>query len=247
MSKLLTLDSINDKVGVKNNSPTKTLDISSNLILNGMLGINNGSTIDYGNKDDILISNGSSSSVSWNSPYFLKVKLLNDDTGLSSDLNDDTTPTYYKIGSNSSAQLKKQFTGSDYSFTNVNNSHWNETNAEWTCPKTGIYKFITQISFSPTYNNDKIRFTSIYLNRTDVNGVSYIIDSNNYMAEGETTDTANPYTVKQIDNFLQTIALINQNEKVELRAQWEILDTTNMIIQGSSSNNSTFLIIERIM
>ena len=97
------------------------------------------------------------------------------------------------------------------------------------------------------YNNDKIRFTSIYLNRTDVNGVSYIIDSNNYMAEGETTDTANPYTVKQIDNFLQTIALINQNEKVELRAQWEILDTTNMIIQGSSSNNSTFLIIERIM
>ncbi len=247
MSKLLTLDSIDDRVGIKKSSPTKTLDISSNLIINGMLGINNDSTINYGNKGDILISNGDSSSVSWNSPYFLKVKLLNDDTGLNSDSSDYTNG--YIVGSNisnNSAQLKKQFTGTDYSFTNINNTNWNETNAEWTCPKTGIYRFITQVSFFAT-NIDVLRYTSIYLNRTNTYGISDIIDSNNYMAEGETSNTANTYTIKQNDNFLQTIALINENDKVELRAEWEIRDTTNMVIQGSSSNNSTFLIIERIM
>ncbi len=237
--KLLTLKSDTNKVGIKNSEPNSTLDINGDISISHNILSHNNNNIYNGS---IITSNGISDKISLNRPYFIKVQLLNDDTGLNPDSSDYTNG--YKVGSNSSnnsAQLKKQFSSTVYDFNNID---WNETDSEWTCPSTGIYRFTAQVSFSPA-NSDVLRSTTIFLYNSVQNEE---IEKNKHEVQSKgSTQTSSASTIKIHDNFLQTIHYVSKDDKVELRAEWYIRNSTNMIIQGSSNNNSTYFIIERII
>jgi len=235
--KLLTLKSDTNKVGIKNSEPNSTLDINGDIsISHNILSHNN--NIYNGS---IITSNGISDKISLNRPYFIKVQLLNDDTGLNPD-SSSYTNGYYIVGSDNNAPLVKQFSSTDYNF---NNMDWSETNSEWTCPTTGIYRFTAQVSFSTTGTSDVLRSTVIILYNTVQ---SEEIERNKHELQSSTSSsTSGSSAIRKHDNFLQTIHYVSKDDKVELRAEWYIRNSTNMIIQGSSNNNSTYFIIERII
>ena len=236
--KLLTLKSSTNKVGIQNSDPDATLDINGDISISHNILTHNNNIYN----GSILTSNGNSDKISWNRPYFIKVKLEASDTGLNSD-SSDYTNGYYVVGSNNSVPLVKQFAGTDYDF---NNTDWSETNSEWTCPSTGIYKFTTKVSFrhgGADEDADLLRSTTIILYNTTQNEQ---IEKNRHEIQSSTSTITNTAsTMIQHDNFLQTIQYVSTGDKVELRAQWENMSGTNMIIRGSS--NSTYFIIERII
>ncbi len=219
--------------------------INGNVIINGKIGSNNNGTINFGDEGGILTINGNLESMSWNKPYFIKVQLEADDNGLKSD-SSGYTNGYYTVGSDNNVPLVKQFSSSDYNF---NNTDWSETDSEWTCPSTGMYRFTAQVAFrhgGSNENADLLRSTTIILYNTVQNEE---IESNKHSEQSNSTSSTNTnFNIVEINNILSTITNINENDKVELRAKWTNLlssNANNMRIRGSTK--STFLIIEKII
>ncbi len=135
--KTVNLDdvSINGRLDISGDvSLNSNVDISGNLILNGSLGVLASSIndISYGNAGALLTSNGPGNSVSWASPYLLRVFL---------------PTTQSAIGSSSFATPVKivNFSIDNDNTTTNASSNFNTTDDKWT-PPAGNYLVNLQLT-----------------------------------------------------------------------------------------------------
>ncbi len=112
------------------------VDISGNLELKGSLGVLDSSTndISFGVVGSVLTSNGSSSAPTWNEPYYFSATSNGANGGAFRITTADDTRL--PLLHNASLGLGGAWTTS---LETSGKNQFDETTAQWTCPKTGIY------------------------------------------------------------------------------------------------------------
>ena len=178
----------------------------------------------YGDSGAILTSNGSTSSISWNRPYFLAVRLKNtyDNSG--------SGPITFTIGN---ADMGTTLL-SPYDF---NNSDWSEANNRWTCPKTGIYRISAQI-MAGSDDDDVLEKLELIIRKelsVDIARSFYNLTGNSGSDDVDVA-TCNITIIQQFD----------VTDIVELRCFYKV-NSGNLKIFGATNEDKTFMTIERII
>jgi hypothetical protein len=176
----------------------------------------------YGDAGAVITSNGSGSAVSWNRPYFIKVKRLTDYpfTG--------TSGTSVVVGM-SAVDFAPVF---DYNGT----TDW--ANDEWTCPQTGVYRITVQLAVQSTIS-DRTYYAGALLERTRAATTQYI-----YRNELSSTSDDD---VDQIYLTGTTINRFEQGDDLRLVIGWSVISSGSVKARGDPVEDQTFLIIERII
>jgi len=181
----------------------------------------------YGNVGAVLTSNGPSATVSWNRPYFMKALLV-------SNRDADTGP---RLQGMTETAWSTPFGGAT--------GDWSDTNDEWTCPQTGIYRITLQVEFEST--SDNISFALGFLRKNALPqvppGGSVILRSENFFGTNS-SDTLKRATVN-------ATSILEIQEDDTIRMDFGIAteggSLSDVNLKGSSGGDATFLIIERVL
>jgi hypothetical protein len=208
------LSFFNNTLSLRNSSLAVTLTIHPD----GKIGI--GSTPDYGTAGAVLTSNGSTSPVSWNRPYFMKARLLVD---------------YNTSNSAPISLTEDDLDGNNYNFGDFSVD-------TWTCPKTGIYRVktcVTAASLSPDELLQIVNQTTLYDNA----GVEIRVISESTLWAG--TEDSSEFDEVSVPG--ESIEHINIGEKVKIVKHFVLGAGTDIRILGRPDAARTYMIIERII
>ena len=164
----------------------------------------------------------------------------------------DATPYYMKAGITSNYTIAAT-SGTDVLLTNTTErfsginpafGDWKDANDWWECPATGIYKIngSLRIAGSPAPPHDTIRKAFVKLAIVNSGGtVIRILNQGGFDMYVETSSEGHNWTINCF-----AMEQITANDRVALLIEWSV-STGGVIIQGSSSPDSTFLTVEKII
>ena len=176
----------------------------------------------YGNAGAVITSNGSGSAVSWNRPYFIKVKRLTD----------------YPLTGTSGTATILGMSAVDFGPVFDYNGTTDWANDEWTCPQTGVYRITEQLAVQSTIT-DRTYYAGAILERTRGATTEYIY--RNELASTSDDD------VDQVYLTGTTINRFEQGDELRLVIGWSVLVSGSVKARGDPIEDQTFLIIERII
>lgn len=183
-------------------------------------------TPDFGLPGAVFTSNGGWMPPTWNRPYFIKVKLTEDNT---------------QTGTNGTARVSNMSvvdfgTGFNYNGT----ADW--ANDEWTCPQTGVYRVSLQLGVQST-DTDQAYYAGALLELRSGANTEYIFRHELSTSTDDDSD--------QVYLSGTTIRRFEQDDDLRLIIGWAVnsgsVKARGGSVQPPDNEDKTFLQIERII
>lgn len=187
------------------------VDISGNLAIKGSLGLLDSTTnnINYGTSGSVLTSNGSGSVPTWEEPYYFSATSDGANGGAFriTTVDDSRQPLLHNsaLGTGGAWTTNIETTGKN---------QFDETTAQWTCPKTGIYNITIRclMNIDP-FPNGNIGEVYLYLFKNTGGGFTTVIGFAS--RTDETESGTEPITTMT----LQITGLFSLNEGDKVRPE----------------------------